>query len=700
MRTTIIFLLVALTVPLTAAVAQDDETDDSRLQIADYLDLERVADPQISPDGSTIIYTRSWVDKMEDKWKSSLWIMNADGSRNRFLMEGSNARWSSDGTRILYLAEGEPKGPQIYVRWMDAEGASSQITRVEHAPRNPEWSPDNKSIAFVSVVPDKASWDIDMPTPPEGATWTEAPRVVDQLHYRQDRVGFTDPGFVHLFAVTADAGTPRELTSGDWNVGARFDGLFFGAGFDWTPDSRSIIFDGLRDSEGDDIYRKSHIYAVDIGTKEISQLTTRPGFWTGPTVSPDGRTIAFAGFDSTGYTYTLSRLQLMGIDGADHGALTPEFDRPVFGLRWAPDGRGLYFTNQDHGALNVAYADLGGDIRAVTSGAQIVSLSSIATNQGNIGAGILAGPQQPGDVTTLSLKGAANVQRLTSVNDDIFAEKTLAEVEEIWYKSSGDTDVQGWIVKPPDFDESRKYPLIMEIHGGPFAMYGVGFRFNFQYFAAQDHIVLYTNPRGSTGYGEDFSRGIDHAYPSVDYDDLMACVDAVITKGYVDEDRLYVGGCSGGGVLSSWVIGNTNRFAAAAVRCPVINWMSFAGQSDIPFFTHSFFHKPYWEDPTQWLEQSPGMLVGNVTTPTVVMTGVNDLRTPMPQSEEYYAALKMLGVPAKLLRFNDEYHGTGSKPSNYMRTALYMLDWYQQWPESEEEENETPPEEDVAQRME
>jgi len=476
-----IVLLLALSVTSTAVWAQDDETSDSRLEIGDYLDLERVADPQISPDGSTIIYTRRWVNKIEDTWESSLWIMNADGSRNRFLMRGSRARWSPDGTRILYLAQGDPKGSQIYVRWMDAEGASSQITRVEHSPRNPEWSPDGKSIAFVSVVPDKASWDIDMPAPPEGAEWTKAPRVVDQLHYRQDRVGFTDPGFVHLFAVTADAGTPRELTSGDWNVGARFDGLYSGAGFDWTPDSRSIVFDGLRGSEGDDAYLESHIYAVDITSREISQLTVRPGYWAGPTVSPDGRTIAFTGFDSTGYTYTLARLQLMGIDGANHRSLAPEFDRPAFGVQWAPDGRGLYFTSQDRGSINVAYTAVNGDVRAVTSGAQIATLSSVATRDGRTGVGIISGPQEPGDVMTLSLKGDANVRKLTGVNDDILVEKTLAQVEEIWYKSSGDTDVHGWIVKPPDFDESREYPLIMEIHGGPFGMYNVGFRFNFQF---------------------------------------------------------------------------------------------------------------------------------------------------------------------------------------------------------------------------
>ncbi len=204
-------------------------------------------------------------------------------------------------------------------------------------------------------------------------------------------------------------------------------------------------------------------------------------------------------------------------------------------------------------------------------------------------------------------------------------------------------------MKPPHFDPAKRYPMIMEIHGGPFSMYTVGFRFFFQAFAAQDYVVLYTNPRGSTGYGEVFTRGIDHAYPSVDYDDLMAGVDAAI-----------------------------DRFAAAAVRCPVINWLSFAGQTDIPYFTHSFFHEPFWQAPEQWLAQSSLMFVGNVTTPTVVMTGELDLRTPMPQSEEYFAALKMRGVPTTLLRFNGEFHGTTSKPSNFMRTVLYMVSWYEQ----------------------
>ncbi len=234
-------------------------------------------------------------------------------------------------------------------------------------------------------------------------------------------------------------------------------------------------------------------------------------------------------------------------------------------------------------------------------------------------------------------------------------------------------------MKPPSFNASKKYPLILEIHGGPHSEYTVAFNPQFQNFAANGFVVLYTNPRGSTGYGSAFGNAIEHAYPSVDYDDLMAGVDTVVGRGYIDQTRMYVGGCSGGGVLSSWVIGHTNRFAAAAVRCPVIDWVSMAGQTDIPLFTYNFFDAPFWEKPEQWMKQSPLMYVGNVTTPTLLMTGELDRRTPMPQSEEYYAALKMRGVPATLLRFEGEYHGTGSKPSNWIRTQLYMMSWYNRY---------------------
>jgi dipeptidyl aminopeptidase/acylaminoacyl peptidase len=674
MRRPLTFVLLTL---CATAVARAQETaSDTLLTVNHYLDWEQVAEPQLSPDGSHIIYTRRWVNKIDDRWDSALWIMNADGTRNRFLTKGSNARWSPDGTRILYLADGEPKGTQVFVRWMDAEGATSQITRTSEAPRAPEWSPDGKSIAFAMLVRETGKWKITMPTAPEGAKWTEAPRVVDRLHYRQDGQGFMQDGRMHLFVVPADGGTARALTTGDWNVGARPSGLVGGVGFDWSPDGKTIVFDGDRQADADMRYRESYLYAVDVASAAIRQIVSRRGLWAGPSFSPDGRLIAFTGSDSNRNSYKAADLWVVALDGSGMRKLSGDMDRDPQGVRWAPDGAGLYFAAQDRGSQNVWFTPLAGGPKQVTQGTHILSLASI--DRAFNAVGTRSDPREPGDVVRYNLKQAQpRITRLTDVNGDVVGNKRLGPVEEFWYTSTGGTRVQGWIVKPPAFDQTKKYPLIMEIHGGPHAMYGVGFSYMFQNFAANGYVVLYTNPRGSTGYGTAFGNAIERAYPSVDYDDLMAGVDAVIARGYIDTQKMYVGGCSGGGVLSSWVIGHTTRFAAAAVRCPVIDWLSFAGQTDIPLFTYNFFDAPFWEKPEQWLKQSSLMYVGNVRTPTLVMTGELDMRTPMPQSEEYYSALKMRGIETILLRFNGEYHGTGSKPSNFIRTQLYMMSWYQ-----------------------
>src|SRR5438309_6316571 len=583
-----------------------------------------------------------------------------------------NCDWSSD---VCSSDLGEPKGTQIFVRWMDAEGASSQITRVAEKPGDAKWSPDGKAISFVMVVPDSTAWSISLPKAPEGAKWTAAPRVVCYLHCRQARVGFMQQGFTHLFLVPADGGTARALTSGRWHVGARFDGLVFGAGYDWTPDGRTIVFDGLQDTTWDRQYQVSRIYALDVASGAIRSLVARPGFWESPTVSPDGRPIAFTGSDSSEQTHRTADLWTVGIDGSGMRDLSRKLDRDPDNLRWAPDGKGVYFTAPDRGAINIRYADLSGGVRDVTQGAQVVSLTSLARTL--VGVGVRSDPDHGPDVVRIDVRRGQTPTRVTAVNDDVLANKRLARVEEVWYTSSGGTRVQGWIVKPPAFDAGKKYPLILEIHGGPFAMYNVGFSYMLQNFAANGYLVLYTTPRGSTGYGDAFSNGIDHNYPGPDYDDLMAGVDAVIGRVNVDTTRLYVSGCSGGGVLSSWVIGHTNRFAAAAVRCPVIDWISMAGQSDIPASTFSFFRPAFWDKREDWLAHSSLMYAGRVTTPTLLMTGELDRRTPIPQTEEYYAALKLRGVPTVMLRFNGEYHGTGSKPSNFMRTQLYMMSWFE-----------------------
>jgi dipeptidyl aminopeptidase/acylaminoacyl peptidase len=426
------------------------------------------------------------------------------------------------------------------------------------------------------------------------------------------------------------------------------------------------------------MYQRSNLYAVDVATGAQRRLTQQDGNWGGPKVSPDGKLIAFTGYPAAGpVSYRTEDLYTIAPDGSGMMVRSPGLDRDPAGVVWASDGKGLYFTTADRGTSNLWYATLGAPAKQITTGTHLLSNPSIGRN--GVAFLVRTNPSLPPDVVRIDLRKPAALTQLTDVNTDVLGGVRLGEVEEIWYGSSGGARVQGWVVKPPSFDPAKKYPLILEIHGGPHGNYNTGFNFSFQNFAANGFVVLFTNPRGSTGYGSGFGNAIFRAYPSVDYDDLMAGVDTVIGRGYIDTKRMYVGGCSGGGVLSSWVIGHTNRFAAAAVRCPVIDWISMTGHTDIPLFTYNFFEKPFWEDPAPWLKQSSLMYVGNVKTPTLLMTGVLDMRTPMPQTEEYYSALKVRGVPAMLLRFENEWHGTGSRPSNWMRTQLYMMSWYNKW---------------------
>jgi dipeptidyl aminopeptidase/acylaminoacyl peptidase len=669
-------LLLLATLLAPAAAAQETRSD-TLLTVDHYLDYETVADARISPDGSQIVYTRRWVNALEDKWESALWIVNADGSRNRFFAKGSSAVWAPDGKRIAYLADGEPKGTQVFVRWVDGSGESSQITHVTQTPGDLRWSPDGKLVGFSMLVPAPPAWKIDLPTPPTGAKWTDPPRIVERLHFRQDKKGFSEPGYTHLFVVSADGGTPRQVTAGEWSVGARFDQLSGEVGWDWMPDGKTVVVDAFKDSTADLNYQDSNIYAVDVTTGDVRRLTPERGTWESPAASPDGKWVAFVGHPYAAQTYRAADLYVMRADGGGMRKLSGDLDRDPEELRWAPDGSGVYFQADDRGTRNVYFAALKGGLRRVTTGTHMLTLGSVARN--GTAAGVRTSFYAPTDVVRIDLRRPNDVAQLTRVNDDLLARVKLGKVRELSYTSSGGAAVQGWLVTPPGFDPAKKYPLILEIHGGPHAMYNVGFNYSLQNFAANGFVVLYTNPRGSTGYGTAFGNAIDRAYPGVDYDDLMAAVDTVVRRGFVDERSLFVGGCSGGGVLSSWVIGHTRRFAAAAVRCPVIDWMSMAGQTDVPLFTYHFFEKPFWEDPKRWLEQSPLMYVGSVTTPTLIMTGELDRRTPIPQSEEYYAALKVRGVPAALLRFEGEYHGTGSKPSNFMRTQLYMMSWYKKY---------------------
>lgn len=284
-------LLVLCGVLLAGPLPAQQSLADTLFGVNKYLDFEQVSDAQISPDGSQIVYTRRYVNKLEDRFDASLWIMSADGSRNRFLTKGSSPRWSPDGTRIAFLNDGEPSGTQLFVRWMDAEDATSQVTRVAEPISDLRWSPDGKSLGFSMFVPKENRWAIDMPAPPAGAKWTPAPKHVTELHYRQDRRGFNRPGFIHLFVVPADGGTPRALTSGEWSVGFRFDGQQGGVSWDWSPDSRTVYVVGLNDKNADMNYRNANIYGVDVASGALKRINTQDGSWSSLAVSPDRKSV-------------------------------------------------------------------------------------------------------------------------------------------------------------------------------------------------------------------------------------------------------------------------------------------------------------------------------------------------------------------------------------------------------------------------
>jgi Tol biopolymer transport system component len=416
---------VAFVVAITGSLAlHAQEIRSSTLLTTDhYLDWERVRDAQISPDGSRIVYTREHVNKLEDKWESETWILKSDGSEHRFFVKGSSARWSPDGKRLLYVAEGEPKGSQVFVRWVDAEGPATQITHVLEMPRSVRWSPDGKSIAFSMFEPEQEKWNISMPSEPKGAKWTPPPRIVDTLHYRQDRIGFLEDGYTHLFVVPAEGGTPRALTSGKWSVGA---GELRGAAtIDWTPDSKSIVFDGNRDGDADLKYQRSQLYVVDVAGGAIRDLVSKPGSWGDPVVSPDGKLVAFTGYEPSGHTHTVSDLFVIPIGGGEMRKISGDYDRNPNNLFWAPDGNGVYFDADDRGSRNIQFAAIAGGVKAVTTGTQVLTFDSVSHDL--IAAGTLADPEHPQDIMRVNLRQPAKVARLTDVNSDVLAGKQIAK---------------------------------------------------------------------------------------------------------------------------------------------------------------------------------------------------------------------------------------------------------------------------------
>jgi acylaminoacyl-peptidase len=659
----------------------------NRLRVMDLFNIQYARDPQISPDGKRVVYVRTFADVTSDRQCSNLWIINTDGSDHRPLTTGpysdSSPRWSPDGTRLTYISDRDGK-PQVYLRWMDT-GQTAQLTHLQYAPSGLAWSPDGKQISFTAMVPDKPLDIIkNFPKAPKDAKWQEMPTAYDGLIYRFNAAGYREPGYTQIFVVSADGGTPRQVTSGQFHHGGGF-GLFPSEAV-WTPDGKYILVSANRHDDFDFDPQNSEIYEFNVETGAVRALTSRKGPDRTPQVSPDGKHIAYTGFDDKYQGYQVVRLYLMDRDGSNPHSFSDKLDRDVRSPHWAPDGSGIYFLYDDQGNTKVGFYSLDGKFRKIAEhlGA---NGSAYAGGRYSVARGMVAfeytRPDVPGDIAVVSGSGQPKV--ITDLNRDLLAQRKLGKVEEIWFESSHDKrKVQAWVIKPPDFDPKNKYPLILEIHGGPFANYGDRFDFEKQIMAAQNYVVLYVNPRGSTSYGEEFGNLIDHAYPGDDFFDLNSGVDALLAKGYVDPQNLFVTGGSGGGVLTCWMVGRTTRFRAAAALYPVINWYSFALTADIPMIVVKYwFQGMPWDYADDYMKRSVISLVKNVKTPTMVMTGESDYRTPISEAEQYYVALKLMKVDALLVRVPDEPHGISRHPSHHIGKMLYILGWFDKYKKNE-----------------
>lgn len=640
---------------------------DSRLTMDTFMEMETVSAPEISPDGKQIIFSRGFVDKVDDQSQSNLWIVDTNGERIRELTHGnwkdSSPVWSPDGKRVAFISDRDGTR-QIHVMWLDTREVA-QLTHLTQVASSLAWSPDGKKIAFTSFIEDKNPiLPVKLPERPEGAKWARPAVIIDRLNWRQDGTGPVPKGYNHVFVVDAVVGgTPRQVTSSDYSHSDP----------QWSKDGKTIYVSGIRKPEAEYQRGDSEIYAVNLDTLEVKALTDRKGPDRGPRVSPDGKWIGYEGYDDKHYTSHLSSLYLMDSNGGSKRLWAGSLPNSPSEVTWAADSSGVYYVMAERGSSNIYFIPLNGSPRKVTDGVHVLSPFSIS-NDGKIAA-VESTPKDPGALVTFDARDPSRMKTLVDVNEDVLAGLKLGDFEELWWNSTDNLKIQGWLMKPANFEPGKKYPMVLWIHGGPWSMYDVRFDWSFQNFAAEGYAVLWTNPRGSTGYGQDFVNGIQYSYPGKDYDDLMTGVDAALAKGWIDARNLFVCGGSGGGVLTAWIVGHTDRFAAAVSMRPVIDWHSFVGITDGASWYEQFTKFP-WEDPMQYAVRSPLHYVANVKTPTMIMTGEADLRTPIPQSEEFYRALKMLKKETLLVRMPEEFHGW-RRPSHRMLQQAYLLAWFE-----------------------
>ena len=674
-----LFSVGTLAMPSTALASNEREsltTDSERyFKSEDIFNLEYVSEVQVSPNGKYVAYVRRSNDIMSDSSRANVWLASVDGKSHRPLLSSKKSyysiRWSPDGSRLAYLSNEEGK-PQLYVRWMDT-GQTALVTNVTSNPSNITWSPDGKHIAFtMSVDAKEKPLDIKMPKKPDGAKWSPSFQYITKARYQADGRGILEPAYTHIFIVPADGGTARQLTSGNYHHNGRLS---------FSPDSDKIYFSANRSDNWEYEPVEGDIFSVDM-MGNIAQLTNDKGLESSPVVSPDGKHIAYARRDDEKVMYKNSYLYVMKSDGTDAQNLTKDIDNSVSNFHWK-DNKHVYFQQSVRGLAQVDVVSLSGSVKAVakelggtTLGRPYVFGTYHAVD--DVVAYTKGRTDRPADLYVTT----RNERQLTALNEDVLGHKQLGEVKEIVYPSSIDgEEIQGWYILPPNYDSSKTYPLILEIHGGPNLAYGPVFTAELQRMAAEGYVVFYDNHRGSTGYGERFALLLQGKYSSeYDFSDHMSGVDALIEKGIADPERLFITGGSAGGIASAYAIGLTNRFKAAVVAKPVINWLSKVLTADSGLYQIPFqFPGMPWDNVEHYWKRSPLSLVGNVTTPTMLITGVEDKRTPMSETEQFYQALKIQKVDSVLVKVPGSPHGIASKPSRMIGKVENILAWFKKY---------------------
>ncbi len=646
----------------------------------DLLRFEWVADPRISPDGARVAFTRVAVDTATDTYRTSLWIVDADGSgAPRALTSGPRdlqPRWSPDGRSLAFVRGAEGKPGQLYVLSMEG-GEALQLTRLAGGAGAPAWSPDSHTLAFISGTNPALDSDSGKAKPKH-----EPGRVVTRPVFRLNGEGFLDPQRPdQVWVVAAGGGAPRQLTRGRYEAGAPR----------WSRDGRWIFFvadrraaDLARPTEGEELKTVLDIAGPIGGFAEAAdgRIATVGHFATQPPRSYDQEDLLVS---EGSWPRRKVRNLTEGFDFDVADGIASDQHPPRGGgggapLQWGEEGRVLYTTVARHGACMLARVDAAsGAVSELTdAGHEVIGAS--ATPDAKRWALTLGDPTRPGVLYRYDAATGA-LTRLWDPNQSVFAGIRLGAVEEFWYTSFDGTRIQAWIVKPPDFDPRRRYPAVLEIHGGPHTAYGVGFFHEFQQLAGAGYVVLYTNPRGSTSYGQAFGNVIQYRYPGDDYRDLMLGVDSLLARGYVDPKRLGVTGGSGGGLLTNWIIGHTHRFAAAVTKRCVSDWASFWYSADFTLFTPPWFRKPPFEDPEDYRQRSPVTYAAQIETPLMIVDGEEDWRTPIGQSEAMFRTLIAQRKPAVMVRFPGESHELtrSGLPSHRVQNQHHVRSWFDKY---------------------